>query len=608
MGASKVKNKVLTDADMQDALPILTDEDMQDAQEMPGVGPSVLDEEPTVVERLKAALLGNAQGVTGGYAPQIGAAIDPMVAKAVGAIKGVDMGPTPSYVQRRDAIAKEYQDAHNAAPNWYGGGELAGAIAMGSKIPGGAAKTLPGKMASGALGGALLAGLANPGDQPGKVDPFQMDQRGINTAMGGILGGGAPMVASGLVKGAGVLKRFSERQAFKGLGPYAKAARQALQTDVTSLPAELEGSALQEELLKQGPLKGPKVDQASDIGRTLLDEKIIGNMPVSHEKLAERAAKLAKKKGAEIGSYLGELEDATGRLQTKMAGEINDAAAQTHASERAASQDRFKVNHGDKNIVDEGLAEKIRAHDAAQPGPPQASPGLGVDRKSVADAMRDELLTSHSDIPGAASKNRTVKNLIDQFEKTGDKRLIPVIEAEAKKVAVGKTINWRRLPMDDVPVAEQVNRSLYSKLRQGVEDAATMAESQVGGPSVGKFQRLKRAYGNLSKASAISEQRAGHELSKSLVLPGTGFALGASYTTHPEETIEERLGNGVKGALIAGAARGLWKILPQINANAASKGSLLLNKGADVLGNKNPWATGMGLTPFRPFEEKLDAK
>lgn len=611
--------KILTDADMRGSTLVpVTDADMQNSTAYVEPDPAP-DAPASWSDRLKAAASGLGQGVSFGYAPSIAAAADPITSKIAEGIRSlqgkpaIDLSSKDPYPQRRDAIDQEYQDNKARAPNWYKGGELTGAAAVGSKIPGAVPATLPGKIVAGAAGGALMAGLANPGDTPGKVDDAQLSQRLTNAKVGGFLGGALPLVGAGLAKSADVAGKLSKRLAFASLGPYAKAARQALQTDVTSYPPEL--SKLGEVVQQQGGLIGPEVDQASDIGRTLLDEGVIGPAPVSHETLAGKAQSIASGKGEKIESYLGGLQDSVDKMQSN----FRDQIMQGHNAKMADIDDQVRqllnkpvVDGPGRDQVLSQINDLVAQKKAAQDAIGQKIAGtatIGVDRKAIADQMRKELISPFTDVPGSEAHNATVRGLINQFEKSGDPQLIPVLQAEMTKRATGKTVNWNRFPLDtNEPAKQQVNRSLYSKLRQGVEDAATAAEQQVGGEPVGTFQRLKRAYGNLSKAGAIADQRAGHELAKSLVLPGVGFAVGAMLPGGEHDTNEDRLVRGVKGATAAYAGRKLWQVLPQLGAYYGNKGGLLMDQGAKLINNSNPWGLGTAIAPARTFKETNDAQ
>lgn len=626
MGTNRVKyplppKKVLTDADFMDQPPkkVLTDADFGGEQSFDSGAPESPGHESSWSERLKAGVAGLGQGVSFGYAPSIAAAADPLTSKIAEGIRSlqgkpaIDLTSKDPYAKRRDDIGQEYQDARAGAPNWYMGGELAGSAATGAAIPGAIPTTLPGKVAAGVAGGALMSGLANPGDTPGQTDGPQTALRLKNARAGAFFGGALPLVGAGLAKGADVAGKLSKRLAFGALGPYAKAARQALQTDVTSYPPELD--KLGEVMQQEGPLTGPKVDQASDIGRTMLDEGVIGPLPVSHEKLAERAQNIASQKGEQIESYLGDLQGSVEKMQAN----FKDQVMQAHNAKMADIDDKIRELLN-KPVVDgpgrdhtlSQINDLVAQKKAAQDAIGQQIAGsatIGVDRKTIADQMRKELISPFTDVPGSEAHNATIKGLINQFEKSGDPQLIPVLQAEMTKRATGKTVNWNRFPLDtNEPAKQQVNRSLYSKLRQGVEDAATAAEQQVGGEPVGTFQRLKRSYGNLSKAGAIADQRAGHELAKSLILPGTGFAIGALVPHGEHDTIDDRLINGLEYATVLAAGRRIGKALPQVGAYYGGKAGLLMDKGASLINNSNPWGLGGIVAPARPYKESYNAK
>lgn len=225
---------------------------------------------------MKAAAAGLGSGVTLGYAPQIGAAIAPVIDKGIEFFTGM-RAPQDTYVQRRDENIANQNALAQSNPLAYGVGDVAGSIAT-TAAPMGLASRLgllgkgasaskalvtadqasklarAGQAAKGigqaAATGAGIAAITNPGDVEGEISPLQFGQRVDNAKTGALVGGaaaGAVMGVSKLAKGvAGGAKSFAENRAFKALGGLKKAT---------------------DEANKKGNLK--------DIGRTLLDEKVV---------------------------------------------------------------------------------------------------------------------------------------------------------------------------------------------------------------------------------------------------------------------------------------------------------------------------------------------
>ncbi len=168
-------------------------------------------------------------------------------------------------------------------------------------------------------------------------------------------------------------------------------------------------------------------------GRTLLDEGVFSGLgPKSYEEIGQRAANVADTKGAKIGDYLGELSQAA---------------------------------------------------QAAEAG---GQSGLSVSRKAVADQARKDLLNPNKELPGVAQANKKIEQMLNTFE-NGSMESLPVNEAELLKRSVGKEINWDRMKGQDIPLQEQVSRSLYGGLKGGVENTANTIEAQTGSKTPGMF-------------------------------------------------------------------------------------------------------------------------
>lgn len=273
----------------------------------------------------------------------------------------------------------------------------------------------------------------------------------------------------------------------------------------------LRGQAEKKALKAMGPyardaMKAMAKDEINSTGRVLLDEGVVGGAPTSFSGLADRAETALQSKGQQIGDYLEELSEAERKLTGNMEGVVP-------------------------------LGHK-----------PQMS--AGVDRARIAQSLREDLLNPNTDIPGIAAKNAKVERLISEFENGGD-GLLPVLQAEAKKVSVGKEIKWDRLPGSDIPLEEEVQRALYNKLKNGVEDAGQFLENEVGS-SPGKFMELKDDYGALKKARDIVKRREAKEFANRFLSPSdylTG-GLGATAGFASGDSVEDKIKNAAIGGAI----------------------------------------------------------
>lgn len=258
--------------------------------------------------------------------------------------------------------------------------------------------------------------------------------------------------------------------------------------------------------------------EVADIGNTALDESVIGGMPTSFKGIADRAAAAKAARGEQIGSLLGKMSETEG--------------APT------------------------------------------------ISRKEIADQMRSELIEPHTDVASVAAKNEQLSSAIDHFEQGGNEN-IPLLEAEMKKRALDKNINWRRLPQDDVPVAEQGDRALRGKLARAVEDKAAQSDPELAS----QFGEAKDAYGNLDKAENISRMRAGHEMAKTLLAPTIGGTFGFAHGN----TLEERLKNAAMGVAGGAAIRAGSLYGPQLIAPAARGAAKYM---VPYVTKINPWLAG----------------
>ncbi len=264
-------------------------------------------------------------------------------------------------------------------------------------------------------------------------------------------------------------------------------------------------------------------DRVGRIGQTLMDEGVVGGFPTSHSGLEKRASEAATKRSGELGQYIEDLS---------------------------------------------------------------AKGGSQVNRKEIANSMREQMLSPHTDLPGINEKNKTIETALKQFE-AGDDSVIPVLDAISKRRNLGDEINWNRLPSDDIPVPEQVNRNLYNELNQGVENTDTAV-----GSSPGKFRELNAKVTDLIEGGKIAQQRHAHELAKKAMLPGLGVLAGAAQggvDTPIEDRLKHMAEYGVGGFLVN---KGLM-YSPQVTSPLARNSAKLLEKlspAVKELIRTNPWA------------------
>lgn len=416
-----------------------------------------------------------------------------------------DNGPTLDWETLRDAYRRGRnleretlkKGAEQNPKSAFIGDVIGGAVSPLNKIAGGM---------SAIKGGATLGGIYGLGGSESEDVLGMAKDTALGAGLGGAIGGAvdvaAPYIDKGVKYAGGKLKDIAEKRAFKGLGPYQKDAEKAFQSG-----------------------------QANKIGRTALDEDIIGNIPSSYETLAERASTASEIRGKELGDYIEKLAEAEQLLKQKG----------------------------------------------------QSLPGFssGLDRKRIAEKMREELINPNVDIPGISSKNAKIEKLISEFSEGGDDA-IPLLKAEMMKRSVNKEINFDRLRGADVPIEEQVQRSLSNKLKTGVEDYADVLDKTVGGPSSRGFIDLKNKYGDLEKIERLTGRRSAKEFANRMVSP-------SDYGTAAAGAISGGLGTGALLGAVNQAARKFGNQVMAKQADNISK-ALLKSPNMQQLANSNPAA------------------
>lgn len=231
------------------------------------------------------------KGASLGYLPQLQAAAQKYIGDPVlNAMYGKDNVTPTDYVSERDQniarLAKEAKDNPKLAKASDLAGGLTTGIATSGLLPeAGAASTIGGKIAQGAIQGAktgaILGAAANPGDTEGELSPLQLLARtknaGVGAAAGGVIGGALPVVGAGVNAGANAisnkLKDFAEKTAVNATGATGKQA----------------------------------TTFSDDAGRELLDRGIV-RFGDSQAKISQRAADAVDQANAQIDSSLKQLE------------------------------------------------------------------------------------------------------------------------------------------------------------------------------------------------------------------------------------------------------------------------------------------------------------
>jgi hypothetical protein len=464
---------------------------------------------------------GNA--ATLGYLPHIQAAVQGPMNKALDYVTGNNVGneSLDSYVARRDENIRRIAQQAKDNPKSAMAGTIGG-IAASALAAGGA-----GVSANGATFGArALQGVKTGAALGALANPGDTEgEAGLQLeerAKNAAIGGALGGAAQGVAEGIG---KVGSKAAKYFRSKAEERAFKALGPDLRAV--------------RQNMSK----DQINSIGRTLIDDGVV-NATSSTDDIARNITPAKKDAIEKLESTIESL----GKAQKKM---------------------NSSGGGGSPGVVPKG-------HNFG---------GMrsGVDRKAIAKSLRDDLINTSTEIPGVTAKNAKIEKLIRQFENGGDD-LLEILDAEHLKRATGKEIKWDRLPGADIPIEEQVQRSLYTKLKQGVEDGADAIEKVVGGPGAGTFQKAKQKVGQLSEAAKIVEKRQARELANRFISPSdylTG-GLGAATGFASGDSLEDRIGRAALGATLGGANKLMRGYGNQVTAKVLDKTANFLSKGANV--------------------------
>lgn len=439
----------------------------------PNLGAEIQPEAYAEIPQAAASMLqGFGNQATLGHLPQLNAAVEPAAAGIADLVTGGNSSETtPDYVARRDSWIKQQLDAKKASPRAYLAGQLGGGLATAEAMPIAAAETIPGQMLSGAASMAAQSALQNPGDQPGVVDPLQLEARGEAASdKRNLIGAAAPLAGPILGKSGDLLGKLSKRRAFGALGPYAREVTKALGKDAIE-----------------------------PIGQTALETGLISFPPRGYEALSKRAGRMADTAGADLGQTV------------------------------------------------EQMAQK-------ETGDP-----VSLNREEIANNIANKLQsTGNEDVAGVADKNGQLQKMLENWKTGGApgeavtevNPNIPLLQAELKKRAVNKEINWDRLPNDKGPLEEQFNRALSGELKGGVEKGGEELAAKTGFP-LQEFKNQKQTFGNLQTAQQLLDKRQARDFANRMISPSdygaaaTGAMLGRMNSSPGETFKHTMLGAGL---------------------------------------------------------------
>lgn len=422
---------------------------------------------------MKAAAAGLGQGVTLGYAPQLGAAIAPAIDKGIEFFTGM-RAPQDTYVQRRDENIREQQALADSNPIAYGVGNVAGGIATSAapmslaarlgmlgkgagaskafatakeaeqlsraykigQATGQGAKTV----GQAAATGAGIAAITNPGDVEGETSPFQLGQRIENAKTGALVGGlsqglvgGVGSIAKGAASGA---KSLAETKAFKATGAMLKDFR-----------------------------KADKNKSVQEIGRQLLDDKVVtaGSTP----------KKIVAKLESLIDDSTATIENAIQKID-KGSGQVDDILKQQSFTGGAYDQ-----------------AQKLKSS-FFKPA-------------EVAERLKAQIKEKYSEIP--TEKLKAAFDEIDSWF-SGMPETLSISKVHALKKQMGKFLKesdfYKRGA--DLGLAKEGTLAVRRGLKEGVEKQADTV-SQILGGAGGEVKKANKRLGNLLTVKDVAQDR-----------------------------------------------------------------------------------------------------
>lgn len=292
--------------------------------------------------------------------------------------------------------------------------------------------------------------------------------------------------------------------------------------------------------------------QAPEIGATALETGVVSGIPTTKSGIARRANEAVEQVGEKLGQKIDQIAN--------------------HVDEMSGIKTGKEVTN-----------------------PLVSQPKIGVSREAIADHLENELVKDHMGVPTLEDNYSKIQKLIDRFREGGDS-VLSIKQAQKAKEAIGKSINWNRLPHEDIPTEEAFNRAMYHSFSSGIEDAADVASQTMGPGSADEYRILKQQYSNLKNAATIANKASVGEYTNRFISPsdyGVGMfssLLGAS----PEKAVV----HGVVGALANKGARTFGNQILSSGANKASQILGDLQPLMDTFSNFVPQISNMGASNF----------
>jgi hypothetical protein len=371
----------------------------------------------------EAALESFGNAATLGYLPQIQAAIEPTFTGAMNALTGNDVAVDQNYLQRRDENIARQALQKSEHPVAAGAGTAAGlvATAVGTGGLGAVAKgaSAAQRLAAAGKAGAILGGASNPGDVQGEVDPFQIDQRGKNAAIGGALGVGGQLLAEG---GGALASKASQWAKTKAAGKAARAVGLPTPTQAKVMAKSGEDIAMGRELLDKKAI--PWLGTSGRISKRV--DKLKEQSWAGVEKILAKGGDDAVVDGAEAGMRILQSEE-IGLLRE--AGETQAVKALEDAAEQLAGMGNVTLSKAQqiKKTIDNKINYNKSFPDTA---------GSNAARFEKRTALRDQMDSAVSSLGGEKDELKAAFRKHGLLEKASD-----IAEREAGRNQANRAVS-----------------------------------------------------------------------------------------------------------------------------------------------------------------------
>lgn len=413
---------------------------------------------PDPSKRAEDILLSAAQGATAGYLPEV-----------AGAIKSKSLFFGPEYEAARNEMKSRLSQVGSLESL---GGQVAGSFANPIGLAAGALAKGAAPLARPAIAG-LQSGLQSTGEKP--LTRSDLEARIQNALLGAGVGAGF----EGLPAAGAMLQSSAAKKAFEALRPVKRFTDKAMARD------EIEA-----------------------LGRTALDEGVIGNIPRGPEALAKRAIEKSDVVGATKQSLIDEAQSS----------------------------------------IDANLPEQVRLPILGSASPRRE---LDIPRSKIVDDVR-AAIGLDARLPDAEVYNKSLDRFLGRFAK--GQETITLKEADDLKKQVNKFIkDWdAQKAFSQQPELEQFNKQLYRALNKNVDEAAELVTERYLPQKVDDLKSLKKRYGSLEKIEDITTDRASRDLTNRMLSPsdyGAGAVGALKGAGTPESVALATAGAGINNFL-----------------------------------------------------------